>query len=77
MPEIGFCGDDCRLCPRYIATMSGSVDKLNEVAAMWERVGWRDNVVSPEEIKCNGCKTVKWCRYNELRECAQGREISN
>ena len=44
---------------------------------MWERVGWRNRVLSPEEIKCGGCKTVKWCRYNEIRECAIKKQIDN
>ena len=29
--KIAYCGDCCIYCPRYIATLSGSSKKLNEV----------------------------------------------
>lgn len=77
MNNIGFCGDNCLSCPRYLATLSNDNNKLKEVAVMWKRVGWRDKVISIDEIKCRGCKTVKWCRYNDIRECAINKKLSN
>jgi hypothetical protein len=77
MTELGFCGDNCASCPRYIATIKNDTEELKEVALMWKRVGWRNSILSNEEIQCHGCKSVTWCRYNEIRECAINRKINN
>ena len=77
MTEIGYCGDNCSSCPRYIATVTNDTEKMKEAALMWKRVGWRDTVLSIDEIKCGGCKSVDWCRYNDIRECAIDRKLSN
>ena len=77
MSEIGFCGDNCDLCPRYIATKRNDKDKLKEVAALWIKAGWRDEVVMIEELECHGCSSVKWCRYDNVRNCAQDKGINN
>jgi len=77
MLELAFCGDDCNVCPRYSATQSGDVEKLTKVAALWKRAGLRDESVSPEEMACYGCATVQWCRYDDVRKCAQTKGISN
>jgi hypothetical protein len=77
MLELAYCGDDCNLCPRYIATQSNSIEKLEETAALWKKAGWRENFVSPEEMVCYGCATVKKCRYDDIRKCAREREIDN
>jgi hypothetical protein len=44
MTEIGYCGDDCKNCPRYVATINNDTEKLMEAALMWKRVGWRDTM---------------------------------
>ena len=75
--QLGFCGDDCGICPRYLATMSGSLERLEQVAIMWKRVGWREKVGRPEEMICNGCRSVEWCRYDDIRKCAQERGLVN
>jgi len=77
MNEIGFCGDNCYSCPRYVATIENDIEKLKEASLMWKRVGWRDSILSTDEIKCGGCKTVTWCRYNEIRECARNKSLNN
>jgi len=74
---LGFCGDDCNACPRHIATQSGNVEQLKEVAAIWKRAGWRGTIVSPDEMVCHGCASVKWCRYDDIRKCAQDKRIDN
>ncbi len=71
-----YCGNDCAACPRYTATVSGDEAQLHQVAALWHRVGWRDRVVSSDEIACRGCATATWCRYG-LRECAQEKRVAN
>jgi len=77
MLKLAFCGDDCNACPRYIATQSSNVERLKEVAEMWKRAGWRDTIVPPEEMLCHGCASVKWCRYDDIRKCAQEKGIDN
>ena len=77
MTEIGYCGDNCSCCPRYVSTHKNDIEKLKAASQMWKRVGWRDTVLSPEEIKCGGCKTVSWCRYSEIRECASSKTLNN
>ena len=77
MTEIGYCGDDCSSCPRYMATVSNDITKFKDAAMMWKRVGWRGTVLDTNEIKCGGCKTVQWCRYNDIRECAIARHLNN
>jgi len=77
MEILGYCGDGCNACPRYVATQSGDVERLKEVAALWKRAGWRDAIVPAQEMICHGCASVKWCRYNDVRLCAQERGIDN
>lgn len=77
MLKLAFCGDDCNACPRYIATQSGDVEQLKEIAAMWNRAGWRETVLPPDQMICNGCASVKWCRYDKIRKCAQEKGIDN
>ncbi len=56
--RITLCGDNCLECPRYNAH---SEIELRKVAELWHRVGWRDTVVSNEEITCTGCSSHKTC----------------
>ncbi len=77
MTLIGFCGDNCALCPRYIATKSGDIHHLEKVRDLWVKVGWRDAATSPEEVACSGCTSVKSCRYDNVRICARDKGITN
>ena len=77
MLELAFCGDNCNVCPRYSATRSGDEEQLTQVTALWKKAGWRDEVVSSEEMACYGCAAVQWCRYDDVRKCAQAKGISN
>jgi hypothetical protein len=70
------CGNDCESCPRYLATQSGDEQSLREVAVLWKSVGWRANVVRAEEIACQGCNSIDWCRYG-LRECAREHGVQS
>lgn len=65
--KITLCGDNCLECPRYNAR---SEAELRAVAELWHRVGWRDRVVSNEEIRCTGCSFHKQCTYG-LVECTE------
>ena len=63
--KITLCGDDCFSCPRYLARTD---EELQAAAELWYRVGWRENIVSNEEISCSGCSSHKSCTYG-LLEC--------
>ncbi len=65
--KITLCGDNCIECPRYNAH---SEQELNAVAKLWYRVGWRDRILSNEEIQCTGCSSHKECTY-QLVECTK------
>ena len=65
--KITLCGDNCIYCPRYNARTD---DELKRVAELWYKVGWRDRVVSNDEIKCTGCSSHKQCTY-QLVECTK------
>ena len=49
--RITLCGDNCIECPRYNVHTEA---ELRKVAELWYRVGWRETVVSNEEIVCEG-----------------------
>ncbi|MDE6320413.1 MAG: DUF3795 domain-containing protein [Lachnospiraceae bacterium] len=65
--KITLCGDNCIECPRYNAH---SEAELRAVAELWYRVGWRDKVLSNEEIACTGCSSHKVCTYG-LVDCTR------
>ena len=58
--KITLCGDNCVECPRY----NTHTDKeLRAAAELWYKVGWRESIVSNEEIACSGCSSHKQCTY--------------
>ncbi len=69
--KITLCGDNCMECPRYNAH---SAEELEAVAELWYRVGWRNHVVSKEEISCTGCSSHKQCTY-QLVECTKEHNV--
>ena len=70
--KITLCGDNCIECPRYNAH---SDEELKAVAELWYRVGWRESVVSNEDIACSGCSSHKQCTY-QLVECTKGHNVN-
>ncbi len=71
MDKITLCGDNCKYCPRYLAKTKV---ELEAVAELWYRVGWRDRIVSNDEIQCTGCSSHKQCTYG-LVECIKEHGI--
>lgn len=59
-PIISICGDDCAVCPRFVAE---TAEELHETAIFWQKAGWRDYVVSNDEIKCTGCGCRSSCSF--------------
>ena len=60
VPVYSVCGDDCAVCPRHVAETE---EELHETALFWHRIGWRDRVLSNEEIKCSGCGSHEKCSF--------------
>lgn len=69
--KISLCGDNCLECPRYNVHTD---EERSAVAELWYRVGWRDHVVSNEEIACAGCHPDKVCSYG-LTDCTKQHGI--
>lgn len=73
MEKITLCGDNCLEYPRYNALTD---EELNKVAKLWYKVGWRDRVVSNEEIRCTGCSSDKQCTY-KLVDCTKDHNVQS
>ena len=70
---IAACGNDCAACPRHLPRTE---EELHHTAELWHRIGYRDRVVSNEEIACSGCKPGNWCRYGII-DCVTERGLRN
>jgi hypothetical protein len=66
--KIAICGDVCSECPRYIATMANDTAEFAKVARLWQKAGYRDRIVSAEELKCHGCNRTIKCAH-EINTC--------
>ena len=42
---------------------------MHHTAELWAKIGYRDHVVTNEEIACTGCKPENWCRYRVVKCC--------
>lgn len=74
---IAACGNDCSVCPRYTKGPYTKSDKeLESTAKLWLEIGYRDHVVTNEEIACSGCVEDNWCRYQVVK-CVNEKHINN
>ena len=74
---IAACGNDCSVCPRYTAHPYEKTEtELRHTAELWMKIGYRDHIVTNEEIAWTGCKPENWCRYQVVKCCAD-RGISH
>ncbi|WP_365717825.1 DUF3795 domain-containing protein [Ruminococcus sp.] len=65
---LASCGNDCLVCARYNKPpYEKTNEQLHHTAELWFKIGYRDKVVSNEEISCSSCTTDNWCRYHVLR----------
>ena len=76
MIKLACCGDDCNYCPRYTGTINNDKEALSRTAEIWYSMGWRDRVLSPDEMKCSGCLSLKECMYG-IKECCEKKQIAN
>jgi hypothetical protein len=58
---VGACGDVCSECPRYSLTLADDLKGLEKLSELWYRVGFRDKIISPGELKCCGCRKENPC----------------
>ncbi|WP_373482280.1 DUF3795 domain-containing protein [Acetobacterium sp.] len=70
-PIIAACGNDCSVCPRMMPKTDA---ELTATAELWHKIGYRDLVVSNDEISCEGCTPETWCRH-EIVSCTASRNI--
>ena len=70
-PVYSVCGDDCAVCPRYLAETE---DELRQTAEFWAKAGWRDRVVSNDEIRCCGCGSRGACSFM-LLPCLKSHQV--
>lgn len=70
---ISACGNDCSQCPRFSPKTD---NELLNTAILWHKIGYRDHVVTNDEISCTGCKKENWCRY-EIISCTSKKNIHN
>jgi len=77
MVKLGYCGDNCEICPRYIATLSGDKSELQKVAILWKKAGFRDTLEEPKYLICYGCHFSKVCVYEDVRKCCIEKDIDN
>ena len=74
---IAACGNDCSACPRYVAYPYEKTEaELQHTAELWMKIGYRDHIVTNEEISCKGCRPENWCRYHVIK-CCVDKGISN
>ncbi|MCR5794053.1 MAG: DUF3795 domain-containing protein [Solobacterium sp.] len=72
---IAACGNDCAACPRYTEKpFEKTEEQLKHTAELWYRIGYRDRIVSTEEISCDGCTEDNWCRHR-IAACTAGKNI--
>jgi hypothetical protein len=74
--RLGFCGDECSACPRYLATLATDEGELRRVAELWHALGFRDRVVTVEEIRCTGCSAEHPCAHG-IAACAGARGVKH
>lgn len=70
--KITLCGDNCLTCPRYNANTE---KEWKHAAELWFKIGWRERIVSNDEIKCTGCSSHKSCTYG-LLDCTKKHGVS-
>ena len=74
---MALCGDNCDSCPRHIATLKADPAALEEVKALWVRLGLRSADFPAEEMACSGCNPEGRCAYRELCACVKNRAVEN
>lgn len=70
---IAACGNNCTICPRHLPKTE---EELRKTAELWHKIGYRDKIVTTDEIKCTGCTPKNWCRY-DIIQCVNDKNFAN
>lgn len=76
MIALGYCGDDCNFCLRFVGTIRNNENELEKAAEIWFKLGWSDTILPAHEMRCLGCASTKGCFYG-VKECCEERKINN
>jgi hypothetical protein len=77
--NIAYCGEDCSICPAYIATIRDDDQLRNKVIEDWSHIGDFSKVKidcvgcksnGPIFEPCSGCKIKKCCEDKKLDDCS-------
>lgn len=69
---LAACGNDCAACPRYTKhPYQKTEEQLRHTAELWMKIGYRDRIVSNQEIACTGCTAENACRFHTVRCCKE------
>lgn len=49
---------------------------MKQVASLWKKLGYRNDIESAEKMACYGCSSSTWCRYG-VKECALENKVDN
>ena len=72
MKILAACGNDCSACPRYVVPpYEKTGEELRHTAELWMKIGYRDHIVTNDEISCFGCRPENWCRYRVIHCCEE------
>ncbi|MBN1215135.1 MAG: DUF3795 domain-containing protein [Candidatus Lokiarchaeota archaeon] len=77
MVILGYCGDRCDVCPRYIASQKKGIDELKKVVILWKKAGFRNDIDNPNNLICDGCNKEKECAYDNIKQCCISKNIEN
>ena len=75
--DIGVCGNNCLDCPRSSATMRNNAELFSELLHLYVKAGLRPKGTTVEDLRCEGCATVKKCVYSDLKACANEHLVEN
>lgn len=76
MRTIAPCGDNCAFCLTYIGTKENDIELLKKMAIILHAIGWRDEILPPEEMKCEGCASRTFCEY-KIKQCCEEKQVEN
>ncbi len=77
---IAYCGLVCSNCPTFLATKNDDDVAREKTAALYAEKFGLD--LKPEDINCEGCKSVRgkligFCQVCEIRRCCSEKGLEN
>ena len=73
--KIAYCGEDCSVCPAYIATINDDEILRKKTAESWSHFG----DLTKDKIECLGCKSTgpifEPCNNCKIKTCCIEKNI--